>query len=291
VGQDVTYEEHPGFVSMGGERMCAVVCLPEADVREPGVVLLSGANGRTHRNRMWVRLARALADRGIPSIRFDYPGIGDSTAVKGMRFDIERPMVAEVEAAASFLQRAAGVRRLALVATCFGARTAIAFAAQHRDAVAVTAFPSPLLTQVRISARSRVRQEVQRTRVGWALLRSPLILRIRRSVAGRSRPRDGVVSQRTVDDLVAFLARGTVRFVYGEETTYLDDLKRCVAQTSPRLDDEARGRLIVDIIPGIDLHRYATLEEQDTAIDKALASISETSDALAPVGPDRLSRA
>lgn len=270
------YEEFPVFVELRDERLSSVVCVPTEGVKDLGVLLVAGGNmGRTHQNRMWVQIARLLADQGIPSIRFDYHGMGDSTSVESIHFDIENPLVGDVNAVADFLRRATGVRNLACIATCYGARTAIAVAAERPDVVHVTALPFPLFRGTRLGARTRLRERVARLRVGSTLLELPPVLRLRRRLAGDRTLEGGEVSPGLVRDLDALLRRGTVRFVYGDRTRYLAELQEALAVLEPRLDAVRRERLEVVVIKDMDLHRYATVGEQEIAIEHAVASIAE----------------
>lgn len=264
------------FIPMGEERLCGVVCAPGEGGRDLGVVLLTGGNyTRSHRNRMWVRTARALAERGFPSIRLDYHGVGDSTGK--ISFDLEIPFDQDALAAASFLQRAAGVPRLAMVATCFGGRTALAAAARHPDVIAATVFPVPLMiprSRGPVPLRTRVGRSLREW--GWArrVLRRPRVRRWRAHTAAARRERaDEIVSPRFKRDLVSFLERGEVRFVYGEHTRSLRDLRRCLAEVEPHLPAELRGRIHVEVIPGTDLDRYQSLEDQEIVVSRSVASV------------------
>ncbi|MGH2652930.1 MAG: alpha/beta fold hydrolase [Actinomycetota bacterium] len=271
-----TYEEFPVYVPLGEERLSAVVCVPADSPRDLGVLLVAGGNmGRTHANRMWVQIARLLAARGVASIRFDYHGMGDSSSLESMHFDIEKPLVGDVRAVADFLQRATGVRHLASVATCYGARTAIAVAAERPDVIHVTALPFPLFRGTRLGTRSRVRERVNRFRLGGALLERPAVLRLRRRLAGNRTLEGGQVSPGLVRDLEVLLGRGTVTFVYGDRTRYLAELREALAVLEPRLDAGQRHRLRVTVIKDMDLHRYATVAEQEIAIEHAVGSIDE----------------
>ena len=72
--------EHPMFVPWAdGEHLAAMLTVPDAPSR--GLVLLLQGLGppRSHRYQLWTRTARALAERGIASVRMDYPQVGDST--------------------------------------------------------------------------------------------------------------------------------------------------------------------------------------------------------------------
>src|SRR5206468_3179120 len=72
--------EFPVFVPSRGERIGAVIAVPDADPR--GLVLLMPGGGgapRAHRYAMYTKVARGLAERGIASVRMDWRGVGDST--------------------------------------------------------------------------------------------------------------------------------------------------------------------------------------------------------------------
>jgi pimeloyl-ACP methyl ester carboxylesterase len=273
------YREFPVFLPVGDYHLCAVVCAPIGEVGDLGVVLLSGGNiTRTHRNGMWVRAARTLAERGYASIRFDYHGVGDSTGTT--MFDLERPFLQDVQAVAGFLRRATGITRLALAATCFGARSALAAAARRDDVVLVTMFPTPLRRGTRRASRSRTRDRIRRTGFGWSLLRKPLVVRLRRRLAGGRRLPGGTVSPNVVQDLSTFLGKGQVRFIYGERASYLQELRECVALVERHISREERDRLRIDVIPGAELHRFASLQEQDIAISRAVDSVLEADGAV-----------
>jgi pimeloyl-ACP methyl ester carboxylesterase len=273
----VSYEEFPVYLPMGEERLCGVVCVPGGIGCDLGVVLLTGGNyTRTHRNRMWVRTARLLAERGFPSIRVDYHGVGDSTGTA--HFDLEIPFDRDAVSAADFLQAATGVRQLALVATCFGGRSAMAAAAQHSSVVSVTIFPLPLTVprdRLRRPLRSRIKLWLRRRSWGPQVLRLRAVRRLRSTVSTQ-RARAVIVSPRFKRDLEAFLQRGTVRFVFGELTASLPEVHGLVEEILPRLIPQHRERLKVEVVPGTDLHQFQTLGDQDVTVDRAVASVSAT---------------
>ncbi|MGQ0669860.1 MAG: alpha/beta fold hydrolase [Actinomycetota bacterium] len=268
---------------MGDDRLCAVVCVPESGGEDLGVVLLTGGNyTRTHRNSMWVRTARALAERGYPSIRVDYHGVGDSTG--RARFELEAPFGEDAEAAARFLQRAVGVPKVALVATCFGGRSAMAAAARHPDVISATIFPVPLLIPSEpgaVPVRSKILRWMRRW--GWVgrFLRRPAVRKARSKAAARRERPSEIVSPRFKRDLAAFLERGDVRFVYGEHTLELRDLRSCLAEIDGHIGTGRRDRIRVDIVPGTDLNRFQSLEDQEIVVSRSVASVDEAFRSLA----------
>jgi pimeloyl-ACP methyl ester carboxylesterase len=112
--------------------------------RAPGVVFATA--GIVHRvgpNRLYVRLARRLAEDGVASLRFDLSGIGDS----GPRADAlpyAESSVAEMREAMDALARETGVQRFVLVGLCAGTLTAFRTALQD-ERVSGLVLLSPLL--------------------------------------------------------------------------------------------------------------------------------------------------
>ena len=290
------YAEHPVFVPAGGERLAAVICAPAGEVEDLGVVLLTGGNyTRTHRNRMWVRAARELAARGVPSIRFDYHGVGDSTG--RVVLQLEEPLDTDANGAADLLRRATGVSRLAFVATCFGGRTAMAAAAGRDDVGSITVFPLPILVQAdaptRAPLRRRVRQRIKRSELGARLLRNPRVKRARTQVAQRREAPETVVSPRFRRDTgLAARAGAEVRFVVGETTKELPETRRLIDELRRHLTPEEHARIHLEVVPGTDIHRFQTFAEQETVVThtveaalRALPVASSAAIAQAPHPP------
>ena len=109
----------------------------------PHVVLLStGILHRVGTNRAWVSLARALAEAGVPSLRFDYSGIGDSERphdAGSMRASVERDIAAAIE----YLGKTRGAERVVLVGLCYGAFDAFLAAVKERRVVGVVMMDMP----------------------------------------------------------------------------------------------------------------------------------------------------
>jgi alpha-beta hydrolase superfamily lysophospholipase len=98
------------------------------DRERPAVVLVNA--GTVHRigpHRMYVRLARRLADAGFFVLRMDLSGIGDSPAPPGAVENLcyPRDAVADVRAGMHALTARLGARRFALVGLCSGGDIAL----------------------------------------------------------------------------------------------------------------------------------------------------------------------
>jgi pimeloyl-ACP methyl ester carboxylesterase len=87
----------------------------------PTVLMLNA--GLLHRvgpHRMSVTLARRLADYGIPSLRFDVGGYGDSIVSTDAKSEESR-IVSDIKSAMDFLEHERAVHRFVLFGNCSGA--------------------------------------------------------------------------------------------------------------------------------------------------------------------------
>ena len=108
--------ETPVVFECKGQQLVGMLHLPEGRVRVPAALLLHGfGNTKSESHRMCVKLARALEDHGIASLRFDYRGCGDSA---GNFEDLTiRSQILDASEALRFLVRHKRInsRRLALI--------------------------------------------------------------------------------------------------------------------------------------------------------------------------------
>ena len=99
--------------------------LTEAPDSGIGVAILSA--GITHRvgpNRLHVSLARALSQRGFPTLRFDFSGVGESEAATDQdSYEVRTDR--EVRAALDVIGSKTGADRFLLVGLCSGADNAL----------------------------------------------------------------------------------------------------------------------------------------------------------------------
>jgi dienelactone hydrolase len=67
------------WLSSRGQKMAAVLHLPEISKPAPGVLILHGFTGtKVEPHRIFVKMARRLASEGIAALRIDFIGSGDS---------------------------------------------------------------------------------------------------------------------------------------------------------------------------------------------------------------------
>lgn len=116
----------------GTERLVGVLSLPAVPGPRGVLIVTGGPQYRAGSHRQFVLLARTLAARGVPVLRFDYRGMGDSEgAVRDYRAigdDID-------SALAQFFSSVPALREVVLWGLCDGA-TAAACHAPHDDRIA-----------------------------------------------------------------------------------------------------------------------------------------------------------
>lgn len=110
----------------GDAEMFGIITRPPARPRRTGVLLVwgSGRFPSPGRNGVRTRLARRLAGHGYTTVRFDYPGVGES----GGRYrapDFARPQSDEVAALYRYLLGDDDVDEVVVVAYCFGGRNVV----------------------------------------------------------------------------------------------------------------------------------------------------------------------
>lgn len=113
------------------DHVVSILTLPDAalDPSTPAVLVLNaGVLHRVGPHRLHVALARRLAGLGLPVLRLDLSGIGDSSAgAASMSF--RESSVADTRAAMDLLGQRLGTRRFVLFGVCSGADNAMAAAA------------------------------------------------------------------------------------------------------------------------------------------------------------------
>jgi dienelactone hydrolase len=118
--------------------------LTEPDARAPArrtlaiVLLNAGLVHRVGPNRLYVTLARRLAEMGHPALRVDLSGIGDSPP-RSDHLPFDQSSVEEAIAAMDLLAAACDSSRFVLAGICSGADVALLAAARDRRVVGVAA--------------------------------------------------------------------------------------------------------------------------------------------------------
>jgi len=112
-------------------QLVGILTEPEPHGRHPDapvtVFLNSGIIHRVGASRLYVQMARRLAEEGFTSLRFDFSGIGDSEARRDS-LPFRESAVVETRESMDYLERVAGARSFHLMGLCSGADMAFAVA-------------------------------------------------------------------------------------------------------------------------------------------------------------------
>jgi exosortase A-associated hydrolase 1 len=88
------------------------------------VIIVGGPQTRVGSHRQFVLLSRYLANNGVPSLRFDYTGMGDSQGIHSSFLNISD----DIESAISLLKSRSGVSKVVLLGLCDAASSALIYA-------------------------------------------------------------------------------------------------------------------------------------------------------------------
>lgn len=140
--------------SCEGEGLIGILHTVAAPATRGVLIVVGGPQYRVGSHRQFVLLARDLARQGIPVLRFDYRGMGDSDGIfRG--FEHVSP---DIDAAVSAFRGACpGLREVVLWGLCDGASAAAFHAAAHPEAIAGLIVANPWVRTEQGLARSYVR--------------------------------------------------------------------------------------------------------------------------------------
>lgn len=119
--------------SCEGETLVGILSMPENDPspRETGlIIIVGGPQYRVGSHRQFLLLSRQLAAAGIPVLRFDVRGMGDSTGALRTFENITPDIAAAVNA---LQQQAPQVRRVVLWGLCDAASAALLYCHATQD--------------------------------------------------------------------------------------------------------------------------------------------------------------
>jgi alpha/beta superfamily hydrolase len=244
--------EYPVFVPTGGERISAVITVPDGEPRGL-VMLLPGGGGapRSHRYAMFTTIARALADRGVASVRMDWKGVGDSTGK--VRYSFNALPSDDAVAVARFAMKATGATAFGMAGNCGGARTTLLVVPRIPEATSAVLMMLKPLTGVRTRQEGvrKLKRAMRRVpRIGPTLRRMYWALRWRRANPVLDRVRE--IPETT--DLL-FLEAVTVK---------VGKLPQFVAGLQGK---NGHRRLELRELPGGSTRAFHSLERQDFVAD------------------------
>ena len=153
----LAYRESVRLLRCEGERLMAILTEPRSPASgDLGVVIVvGGPQYRAGSHRQYVQLARVLAAAGIPVLRFDVRGMGDSI---GAKLSFEQ-VTADIGVAVSgMLAAQPQLRRVALWGLCDGASAALLYLHEHADPrVAALCLLNPWVRSEASQARTYVK--------------------------------------------------------------------------------------------------------------------------------------
>jgi exosortase A-associated hydrolase 1 len=135
-----------------GDKLVGVVHRPAMATDLGVIVLVGGPQYRVGGSRLFVRLARVLADSGIAVFRFDPRGIGDSQGQARAYYDRTSDIRSAI---ACFVRECPTVKRLVVWGICDGASAAILYAT-HDPRICGAALLNPWIESSQSHARSRL---------------------------------------------------------------------------------------------------------------------------------------
>lgn len=127
----MSYNEHALMFECAGEESVAIISNPtHASEADTGVLfVVGGPQYRVGSHRIFVQIARRIASSGLPAMRFDYRGMGDSWAdlrdFKAVDDDIR-------SAVDTFFVQVPTLKRVVLWGLCDGASASCMYAPQDK---------------------------------------------------------------------------------------------------------------------------------------------------------------
>jgi exosortase A-associated hydrolase 1 len=167
-------QEHSMAFVCQGEQLVGVISLPTQPASDAAparatdlalLVVVGGPQVRTGSHRQFTQLCRAVADAGVPAMRFDVRGMGDST---GPLRSFEH-IGDDISAALDALQaRLPGVKRVVLWGLCDGASAALMYLHEHHDPrITGLVLLNPWIRSAQTLARAHIKHYY------WQRLRQP----------------------------------------------------------------------------------------------------------------------
>ena len=125
----MTFREEPLVFDCEGESLLGIVSLPAALYARGVLIVVGGPQYRAGSNRQFTLLARHLAERGVPSLRFDYRGMGDSGGASRSFERVDADLRCAIEA---FFEAAPALKEIVIWGLCDAASAALLYAYQDR---------------------------------------------------------------------------------------------------------------------------------------------------------------
>jgi exosortase A-associated hydrolase 1 len=119
------FEERPCAFACAGDSLLGIVAVPDEPANRGVVIVVGGPQYRVGSHRQFTLLARALAAEGVPSLRFDYRGMGDSEGESRTFLDVDEDIRAAVDV---LIAQCPSVTEVVLWGLCDAASAALLYA-------------------------------------------------------------------------------------------------------------------------------------------------------------------
>jgi len=141
------------FKNSNGLNLFGILHLPELVSREEAIILLSpGIKNRVAPHRLYVKMANAYVDKGFPTLRFDYYGLGDSEGEIDQTFTADLygsietgRYVDDTICAMNWLKSEHGIKKFILGGLCGGAITGLLTSVKDTRVVAILGLALPIV--------------------------------------------------------------------------------------------------------------------------------------------------
>ena len=145
--------ERPLLLRVAGRRLVAILHEPEQPGPRGLLIVVGGPQYRVGSHRQFVSLARYLAERGVPVLRFDYRGMGDSEG-DAIGFEGAAP---DIAAALDSLIREARVQSVVVWGLCDAASAALLHAVRDARVVGIV-LANPWVRRQQSAARTYLKR-------------------------------------------------------------------------------------------------------------------------------------
>jgi exosortase A-associated hydrolase 1 len=153
MSQVISHGEVPFVFTLGGDQLIGILHEAAPDARRGLLMVVGGPQYRVGGHRHYVKVARRLAATGVPVLRYDYRGIGDSTGQFHGFENLDDDIRAGIDA---LVARVPTVQQVVLWGLCESA-SAIALYAHSDPRVAGAILVNPYASTVSGKARTILR--------------------------------------------------------------------------------------------------------------------------------------
>ncbi|MBN1464148.1 hydrolase 1, exosortase A system-associated [candidate division KSB1 bacterium] len=275
--------------SLAHKKLFGILHLPENDqpIHTFVLMIVGGAQTRIGSHRMYVQLARFLCRNGLPVMRFDYEGLGDSEG-DFVGFEYAGP---SIRAAVDTLYLSfSSLQRVVIWALCDGATAAILYAPSDSERICSLVVANPFLESETAKAQTILKNYYIRRLMQADFWRKVLTFQfsIKESASSLSTTlRTSAVNAEEEDwlhtgkSLSQWVLEGVNSFAKSMHVLIsTDDIQGMLFYNLIRKDPACRksikaGRIKIWLIKGGD-HTFTDPQIKDKACKKSLAAIVES---------------